>query len=216
MPPGPARRLHGFAAHGAAQSSLAHEAFNGTTGDRNAFPVELPPDLVGAIDLKIDLPDAFDLADQHFIALSASATQFRIPLSGSMAPIRGRGNLQLLADRLDPETLPVFVDKGLHDLKRRSSSAWAKRARQPQNLIGLLQFAVLAFQLLDPLRFRGGHPVTLPGIPLVLPHPIAQRLRAATDLRGNRFNGCPLRSVVAARLEHHPYRTFPNLGRKLR
>ncbi len=56
---------------------------------------ELPSDRVGAIDLKIDLLDAFDLADQHFITLGIRAMKFQIPPSGS---------LQLLADWLDPES----------------------------------------------------------------------------------------------------------------
>src|SRR6476469_4621015 len=45
-----------------------------------------------------------------------------------MTSIARRGNLQHLADRLDPVGIPMLVDKLPQDLKRRSSSAWAKKA----------------------------------------------------------------------------------------
>ena len=47
---------------------------------------------------------------------------------GSVTPVTRRGNLQDLADRLDPVGIPVLVDVRLQDLSRRSSSAWAKNA----------------------------------------------------------------------------------------
>jgi len=36
----------------------------------------------------------------------------------------------LLADRLDPVIIPMFVDKRHHYFGRRSSSAWAKKAEK--------------------------------------------------------------------------------------
>ncbi|NVM90098.1 hypothetical protein FHT32_003755 [Variovorax sp. SG517] len=38
------------------------------------------------------------------------------------------GDLQDLAERLDPEGIAMLVDEVLQDLSRRSSSAWAKNA----------------------------------------------------------------------------------------
>jgi hypothetical protein len=45
-----------------------------------------------------------------------------------MASVRQRGELQNLADRLDPESAAVFIDEGLGHFSWRSSSAWAKNA----------------------------------------------------------------------------------------
>ena len=87
-----ARRLHRLAPHGAAQSLLTHEAFDGATRNGNAFSIELSPDLVRTIDLQIDLPDALDLTDQFLVAPGASTTQFRIAPLRRMAPVRRRGN----------------------------------------------------------------------------------------------------------------------------
>ena len=42
--------------------------------------------------------------------------------------VTGRGDLQDTADRLDPETVTMLIDKCPQDLVRRSSSAWAKYA----------------------------------------------------------------------------------------
>jgi len=64
-----------------------------------------------------------------------------------MTPISRRGNLQPLADRLDPVGIAMLVDEIPQDLSRRSSSAWAKkRTGQLENLIGLAQLLDLAFQ----------------------------------------------------------------------
>jgi len=48
-------------------------------------------------------------------------------------------------------------------------------------------------------------------IPLRLPYPEPQRLRLAADLRSDRGDRCPLRSMLAAMLEHHPHRPRPHL-----
>ena len=86
------------------------------------------PDLVGTIDLHIGLPDALDMGSQDDIALSPFAAQCRVALSRGMAAVTRRGNLQNLANRLDPERIPVLIDEVLQDLSLRSSSAWAKKA----------------------------------------------------------------------------------------
>ena len=51
-----------------------------------------------------------------------------------MSSICRRGNLQYLAERLDPEGLAMLVDEVLQDLSRRSSSAWAKNALASFNI----------------------------------------------------------------------------------
>lgn len=45
-----------------------------------------------------------------------------------MSSICRRGDLQGLAELLDPEGIAVLVDEVLQNLSRRSSSAWAKSA----------------------------------------------------------------------------------------
>jgi hypothetical protein len=47
---------------------------------------------------------------------------------GPVGVVAARGDLQLLADRLDPEAPLVFVDELDAHFSRRSSSAWAKNA----------------------------------------------------------------------------------------
>ena len=84
---------------------------DGTTGHHNVFAVQLPPDLVGTVDLQVGLPDTFDLGHQHLIAPYSLATLFRIAPQGNVAPVAGRGNLQLPADWLDPKGITMFVDE---------------------------------------------------------------------------------------------------------
>src|SRR5471032_1214067 len=122
------RGLHDFAPHHITQAGAAHQTLDGATGGLDAFATQLAPDLFCTINLHIGLPDALDLQGQHLVALGASTSQSRIaPLRG-VTPVAGRGNLQDFANRLDPIRLAVLVDERSHDLKRRSSSAWAKNA----------------------------------------------------------------------------------------
>ena len=107
----------------ALQAQTLHQTFDCAARHRNAFAVQLPPDLVGPIDLEVGLPDPLDLRQQDPIALGAGAAQF-----GRAPPVGRRGDLQDLADRLDPVRLPVLVDAGVYDFSLRSSSAWAKKA----------------------------------------------------------------------------------------
>lgn len=65
---------------------------------------------------------------EQVIEGSPGTTPFRVALSGGMAPTGRRGNLQYLADRLDPAGIPVLVDAGVHHFSLRSSSACAEKA----------------------------------------------------------------------------------------
>lgn len=60
-----------------------------------------------------------------------------------------------------------------------------------KDLIGLLQFAHFAFQSLHLLGLFGADAATLASINLNLLDPFVQRLRCATDLRGNRNDRGP-------------------------
>ncbi len=122
------RGAHHLAAHDMPQALTLHESFDRTTGHHDDFAVQLPPDFVGTIDLQVGLPDALDLRHQHLVTPHSLAALFRIAPQGNMAPVARRGNLQLPADRLDPEGITMLVDERPQDLNRRSSSAWAKNA----------------------------------------------------------------------------------------
>jgi hypothetical protein len=91
-------------------------------------PVQLHPDLVGAVDLHVGIPDALDLRFELSIAPGSSADQQCVPLASRVAPVSRRGELQNLADRLDPASAAVLIDEGFGHFSRRSSSAWAKNA----------------------------------------------------------------------------------------
>ncbi|MNX85066.1 hypothetical protein D3C86_1168920 [compost metagenome] len=116
-------RAHHLAADDTAQPSAAHEPLDGATGHRNAITVQLLPDLVGAIDLHVGLPDALDMRDQNIVTPGSGTAQGGIAPLRRVTPIARRGDPQHLADRLDPEAVAVLVDEGSHHFNRRSSSA---------------------------------------------------------------------------------------------
>jgi len=110
------------------QALQAHQPLDGAARHADTFPVELKPDLVCTIDLQVGVPHALNLRHQLCITLSTQRAQGWLPLACSMEPVRGWGDLQDTADRLDPKLLAMMVDEVLQDLMRRSSSAWAKNA----------------------------------------------------------------------------------------
>src|SRR5262249_12317641 len=122
------RRAHTLATDDTAQTQLTHQPLHRAARYCMAFPVELMPDFVGTIDLQVGLPDPFDLRHQNVIALSAHAAQRRVAPLGRISPVARRGDLQRLADRLDPVRVAMLINEIPHHLQRRSSSAWAKNA----------------------------------------------------------------------------------------
>lgn len=122
------RRAHHLAAHHAAQALPPHQSLDRASRHRHALTHELPPDLVSTVDLKVDHPDALDLRYQSIITLRSGTALQRIALKHPMVSISRRGDLQNLADRLDPVRVTVRVNKVPQDFSRRSSSAWAKNA----------------------------------------------------------------------------------------
>src|SRR5690606_25062272 len=110
------------------QAQAFHQTFDRAAGNGDAFSVELLPDLVGTVDLHVGSPHTFDVRSQCTVTLCALTSQGRVALLGGVAPIARRGDLQHLADRLDPVGLSMLIDEALQDFRRRSSSAWAKNA----------------------------------------------------------------------------------------
>ncbi|GEM_PF-1530933 len=119
---------HDLAAPNALQSSPTHQPFHRASGRLDAFSPELLPDLHRAIALHVGVPHPLDFQDQRVIAPSTATAQFRVALLRRVPAVTGRGDLQDTADRLDPETVTMLIDKCPQDLVRRSSSAWAKYA----------------------------------------------------------------------------------------
>ena len=110
------------ATNNAFQSHVVHQPCHCASGDIKAFPAHLMPDLAHAVDLVVLLPDALDLGSQRLVAFGSIRQQVRVRPLGHLIVERGRGNRQVLADRLDPD-ISVLFDKGDHVLDRRSSSA---------------------------------------------------------------------------------------------
>ena len=106
----------------------AHQALDRTSRHDRALACQLPPDLVGAVDLHVGLPDALYLRHEDIIAARSGAAFVRLAQQRRVSSIPRRGDLQYLADRLDPESVAVLVDEVPQDLSRRSNSAWAKNA----------------------------------------------------------------------------------------
>ncbi len=79
------RRANYLAADHPTQSVVAHQPLDGAACHHMAFAVQLPPDLVGTVDLHIGSPDAFDVGHQGLVAPSTLATQRRRALPGCIA-----------------------------------------------------------------------------------------------------------------------------------
>ena len=77
-------------------------------------------------DLAVFIPHPLDLRTQPGIPDRSVGKPGRISFPGLVLVIGRRGDLQMLADRLDPVFRALFVDERDHHFGRRSSSAWAK------------------------------------------------------------------------------------------
>jgi len=62
---GDRRDLVATASFGAPKPQLAHQTLDGAASDPMTFTVQLPPDLVGTVDLEVLVPDALDLLAQR-------------------------------------------------------------------------------------------------------------------------------------------------------
>ena len=103
------------------------------------------------------------------------------------------GDLQNLADRLDPEALAGRVDETVNHLLRWSSSACAKYALAKRRIsLAFFNSRTSRSSVLDAGRVRRGDSITLPGVALVLANPVRWRLRTAADFGGDQFDCCSL------------------------
>ena len=184
----------------------------------NAFAAQLPPDLVGSVDLHVGLPDALEPAAQDCIALGprAAATPDRVDVPRGASSPTGRPATPCRSAR--PRNAPrCCVDESPHDLNRRSSSAWAKNALASFRISLALRSSRTSRSsslmrccsaVVEPARW----PVST-SCWRTQRRSVSAR---AADLGGDRLDGRPLRRVLAAVLQHHAYRALHNLGGKLR
>lgn len=104
------------------KAHFPHQSGDGASGDVEAFPLELPPDLAHAIDAEVLLEDAPHLGLQRLVALPPRRQPGGIVPLGDMVVVGRGGDRQHLADRLDPMRLAVIIDERDHSLNGRSSS----------------------------------------------------------------------------------------------
>ena len=117
-----AGRAHDLASPYPLQSDAAHQSFDGTTRHSRSLASQLTPDFHRAIDLHVGLPDTRDLRSKEIVAVGTRTPLSWIAPKRRIPSVTGRGDLQDLADRLDPERIPMRINQLPQDLNRRSSS----------------------------------------------------------------------------------------------
>ena len=95
-------------------SSCLNQPLYRATSHAMAFPLKLTPHLPGAVHLVVLFPHAIDFRRQCPVLLHPRRQPPRVRCPGLVFVVRRRGDRQLLADRLDPKSLPVLVDEGHH------------------------------------------------------------------------------------------------------
>jgi len=68
---------HCLAAHRTSRPKATHQVFDGVARHRNHFTLQLPPELLGSIELKAGVPDPFDVWHQKFVWPDTGAVQQR-------------------------------------------------------------------------------------------------------------------------------------------
>ena len=111
--------------HHTRQPHRSHQPRHGAPRDAHAFTPQLLPDLPRAVHLMIGVPHPLNLRAQRVVPLGPARAPRRVGHLLAMRVIRGRGDRQHPADRLDPEPVAMRVDvrhqRGY--LLRRSSAA---------------------------------------------------------------------------------------------
>ena len=100
-----------------------HQTRHRASGDIEALPLHLPPDLADAVDTEVLFEDAPNFTLQGGVAADACREPAGICALGEVRMVGRRGDRQYTADRLDPIRTPMIVDERDHGLNRRSSSA---------------------------------------------------------------------------------------------
>src|SRR5688572_7824664 len=93
---------------------------------------------------------------------------------------------------------------------RRISRATVHRGT---SIFSLLQLTDFSLQLLDPIALRRCETGSLATVALCSPHPLAQRVRRASDLLCDRTDRSPLRLILPSMLHHQSNGSLANLRR---
>lgn len=117
-----------LAADNALNTHTLHQPCHRASGNIEAFPTKLTPDLAHAVDTPVLFEDTPDLRLQRRVAPGTLRLPIRIGPLRQVIVIGGRGDRQNLANRLDPMLTTMIVDEPDHHFDRRSSSAIAKYA----------------------------------------------------------------------------------------
>src|SRR5450759_5186937 len=117
------RRPLRLAPHGAAEAERVHQAADVVAADERALAVEGVPELAGAVDSVVVVVDPADVVAQLRIPDRTGRRE-----TDSRGVVARWGDLQDLADRLDPVGATLGVDEARHLADRRSNSAPKKAA----------------------------------------------------------------------------------------
>ena len=131
--------------------------------------------------LLIDLAGPYTPRSHATHARSPASTPRRASCAGRRPPLRRgvgrRGELQRVADRLDPVVIAVRVDVTDHFLDSAVELRPEESRSRLQDLIRPAQLEVLPLQLGDPLLLRPRRPRPSTAIDLLLEHPPASLSR---------------------------------------
>lgn len=105
---------------------------------RDLFPVQLLPDLARPVGAEVLVPDALDLRAKLLIPAAAGWNLLWIARPRLELVVRGGGDRQLPADRLDPESILVFLDVAEHHLPAQPDRLSFLGIKEPA-LFGILE-----------------------------------------------------------------------------
>ena len=105
----PDRRAVRSTTDNALKSQHPHQPLDRASGDIEALPPELAPDLPDPVDLEVLLPDPSDFGDQPGVPTRPGAGPRGVTTGGEMGVIRRWGDRQNPADRLDPVDSAMIV-----------------------------------------------------------------------------------------------------------
>src|SRR5712691_661818 len=174
---------------------------------RDAFPEQLSPDLLNPVDAEVVAVHATDVPLQLLVAHPPRCG----PPAFDRIVSRG-GNLQRLADRLDPESITIRVDIAGH-FGSRGSSSRAKKAEAVFKISLARRSSRFSFSS-STIRCRSA--VVTPGrspwsTSAFLTPPVPQCLGADPKLQANSSHDAVALSSFLDGLENHPHRALPHL-----
>ncbi len=159
------------------------QALHRAASDDVAFLAQLSPNLVGSVRAAVTCRmHALD-----FRQLARAVARARV--CERCARNTSTGHRQDFADGLDPVRRSVLVNEVDHHRSRGR----APPGRKKQKPCGESRWCAEA-----PLTLARRQPTALAGVPLLLHHPFAQRLRRAPDSACHRHDGRPPRRVLAS------------------